>query len=89
MHCQDKGYKIRCNSVHPGGIETPMLRTAAGRGEARLIPDGVLPVGALGAAKDVAHMVLYLASPEARFVNAAEFVIDNGNMFRPAQAAAD
>jgi hypothetical protein len=34
-------------------------------------------------------MVLYLASPEARFVNAAEFVIDNGNMFRPAQAAAD
>src|SRR3546814_6819181 len=57
--CQEKGYKIRCNSVHPGAIETPMVQLAEGRpGEAQAIPEGVLPHGAKGAPRDVANMVL-------------------------------
>lgn len=84
MHCQEKGYKIRCNSVHAGAIETPMVQAAMGRpGQALEIPDGVLPADALGAPKDVAAMVLYLASDESRFVTGAEFVIDNGLTARP------
>ena len=82
--CQEKGYKIRCNSVHPGAIETPMIQEASGRpGEEQAVADGVLPAGAVGAPKDVAAMVLYLASDESRFVTGAEFVIDNGLIIRP------
>lgn len=82
--CQEKGYKIRCNSVHPGAIETPMIQSASGReGQENQVPDGVLPAGAVGAPKDVAAMVLYLASDESRFVTGSEFVIDNGLTIQP------
>ncbi|KMS56077.1 3-beta-hydroxysteroid dehydrogenase [Novosphingobium barchaimii LL02] len=82
--CQEKGYKIRCNSVHPGSIETPMVQTAEGRpGQTRDIPEGVLPPGTAGHPKDVAALVLYLASDESRFVTGAEMVIDNGVTIRP------
>lgn len=78
VHCQVSGYGIRCNSIHPGAVETPMIRQAEGRDQAQEVPDGVLPVGAVGAPKDVAHMVLYLASDESRFVTGAELLLDNG-----------
>jgi 3(or 17)beta-hydroxysteroid dehydrogenase len=82
--CQEKGYKIRVNSVHPGAIETPMVQEASGRpGEEQTVPEGVLPAGAVGHPKDVANMVLYLASDESRFVTGAELVIDNGLTIRP------
>ncbi len=83
-HCQQKGYGIRCNSIHPGSIETPMVQKAEGRpGQPNPVPKGVLPLGASGAPEDVAAMVLYLASDESRFVNAAEFLIDNGLYANP------
>lgn len=79
VHCQAKGYKIRCNSIHPSVIETPMLQDALGRpGKPEPVPEGVLPFGAIGAPKDVASLVLYLASDESRLVTGAEFLIDNG-----------
>lgn len=82
--CQQKGYKIRCNSVHPGSIETPMVQLASGRvGTEQPVAAGVLPPGANGAPIDVAHLVLFLASDESRFVTGAEFVIDNGITIRP------
>lgn len=82
--CQEKGYKIRVNSVHPGAIETPMVQEASGRpGEEQTVPEGVLPAGAVGHPKDVANMVLYLASDESRFITGAELVIDNGLTIRP------
>ena len=82
--CQTKGYKIRCNSVHPGTIETPLVQKARGRiGMEETVPDGVLPAEANGAPKDVANMIVYLASDESRFVNGAEFVIDNAATIRP------
>jgi 3(or 17)beta-hydroxysteroid dehydrogenase len=82
--CQEKGYKIRCNSVHPGAIETPMVQEAEGRlGQEQAVPGGVLPAGAKGAPADVAAMVLFLASDESRFVTGAEFVVDNAVTIRP------
>jgi 3(or 17)beta-hydroxysteroid dehydrogenase len=84
IHCQAKGYGIRCNSIHPASIETPMIQFAEGRsGEENAIPDGVLPAGAVGAPKDVASLVLYLASDESRFVNGAEILIDNALIISP------
>lgn len=79
-YCLESNYGIRCNSVHPGRIATSLLGEAATpeqieRREKTLDP---LPHLAFGAAKDVAAMVLYLASPASRYVNGAEFVIDNG-----------
>jgi 3(or 17)beta-hydroxysteroid dehydrogenase len=84
IHCQEKGYGIRCNSVHPAAIETPMIQFAEGRpGKENLIPDGVLPSGSAGAPKDVAKLILYLASEESRFVNGAEILIDNALTIGP------
>lgn len=81
--CQEKGYAIRCNSVHPGAIETPMVQTAEGR-EAKDIPaEGILPPGSPGHPRDIAMMVLYLASDESRLVTGAEMVVDNGVTIRP------
>jgi 3(or 17)beta-hydroxysteroid dehydrogenase len=86
MHCQEKDYKIRCNSVHPGPIETPMVQSIVGRSQ-QPIADGVLPANTPGAPSDVAYLVLYLASKESRYVTGAEFVIDNGLTVRSALQA--
>lgn len=84
VYCQDKGYRIRCNSVHPGSIETPLERRIYGlAGEVVQVPPGVLPPGARGAAEDVAELVLFLASDAARFITGAEYLIDNGATIRP------
>lgn len=85
-HCQAEGYPVRCNSVHAGAIETPMIQFAEGRVDAPLdIPEsGVLPPESKGTPDDVASMILYLASDESRFVTAAEMVVDNGLVSRPA-----
>ncbi len=86
-HCQAEGYRVRCNSIHAGAIETPMVQSAQGRTNEKpmdIPATGVLPVGSLGAPNDVANLVLYLASDESRFVTGAEFLIDNGLLARPA-----
>lgn len=84
IHCHEKGYGIRVNSVHPGAIETPMVQSAQGRpGEAQEVPPGPLPLGAVGAPEDVAMLVVYLASDESRFVNGAEILIDNALTIAP------
>ncbi|CAH0993069.1 Cyclopentanol dehydrogenase [Sinobacterium norvegicum] len=72
------GYGIRCNSVHPGNMETPMLI------EMQTTFAEIDPVTAeemsgiwVGQPDDVANMVLFLASDESKAVNGAEMVVDN------------
>lgn len=86
VHCQAEGLPVRCNSIHAGAIETPMVQFAQGRpDEPQEVPTGgILPPDALGSPADVASMVLYLASDESRFVTGSEFVVDNGLLARPA-----
>jgi 3(or 17)beta-hydroxysteroid dehydrogenase len=80
VHCQMNGYNIRCNSIHAGAIDTPMVRnTFAELGMEPPDPDKhdpANPVG-IGRAQDVANLVLYLASDESRFMNGAELMLDN------------
>lgn len=82
LHCARKGYGIRCNSVHPGFVETPMLDELVHRGrdpdETRAKLQASVPLGRNAKAEEVAAMIAYLASDEASFVTGAEFVIDGG-----------
>jgi cyclopentanol dehydrogenase len=70
---------IRCNSIHPGPIDTLMLQSGhedpATAMERRLRQ---IPLGRLGTTEDIAYGVLYLASDESSFVTGAELVIDGG-----------
>jgi 3(or 17)beta-hydroxysteroid dehydrogenase len=77
VHCQMNRYNIRCNSIHAGAIETPMVVKATADLGMKMAAYDETPVG-LGRPSDVANLVLYLASDESRFVNATEIVIDNG-----------
>lgn len=71
------GDNIRCNSVHPGYIRTPMM-TAALNDEQIKIASGSVPIGRVGEPVDVAKMVVYLASDESGFVTGSEHIIDGG-----------
>ena len=83
LYCAKKGYPIRCNSVHPGGIDTPMVRSYfAGRPDPEAEHHEWIrhsPIGRLGRAEEIASLILYLASDEADFVTGAEFTIDGGS----------
>lgn len=72
----DRG--IRVNSVHPGMIDTNMVRTAAG------VDVDVTPAGQkvalrrVGRPEEIANLVLFLASDESSYSTGAEFVADGG-----------
>ena len=71
---------IRCNSVHPGPIDTPML-TESRRGRAALTDEQQrqrTPMGRIGRPEDIAYAVIYLASDESSFVTGSEVVVDGG-----------
>ena len=70
--------KIRCNSVHPGPIDTPMLRSQAGDQSLQQQRASDVPLGRIGVPEDIAYGVLYLASDESSFVTGSELVIDGG-----------
>jgi 3(or 17)beta-hydroxysteroid dehydrogenase len=72
---------IRCNSIHPGYIRTPMTeRWLAGLGgtsaERELI--ALHPLGRLGEPADVAELALHLLGEDARYVTGAELAVDGG-----------
>ena len=69
---------IRCNSVHPGLLETPMTQDMLADAAHREERTQRIPLGRVGTAEDVAYGVLYLASDEASFVTGSELVIDGG-----------
>lgn len=81
-YCAQAGYGIRCNSIHPGYIWTPQtekyLKDLGNLEEERAKAAARHPIGFLGEPRDVAYMVLYLASDESRFVTGAEMVVDGG-----------
>ena len=71
---------IRCNSVHPGPIDTPML-VESRRGRGALTDEQQrqrTPLGRIGRPEDIAFAVIYLASDESSFVTGSEVVVDGG-----------
>lgn len=69
---------VRCNSVHPGVIETDMTEGMLSDPQTRERRLQNTPLGTFAVARDVAYAVLYLASDESRYVTGSELVIDGG-----------
>lgn len=84
MHCAFRGYNIRCNSVHPGPIDTPMLHDLLSRGgtidpeEGRRKFIAQVPLKILGRPEDIAAAVAFLGSDDARFITGEELLVDGG-----------
>jgi NAD(P)-dependent dehydrogenase (short-subunit alcohol dehydrogenase family) len=82
------GHNIRVNSVHPGGIDTPMLGSimdkyvelgaAPSREVAQTAMEMRHPIGRMGRPEEMGGGVVYLCSDAASFVTCSEFVMDGG-----------
>ena len=82
LHFAEKKYGIRCNSIHPGAIHTPIIDKVLAQSDN---PEAlyqsfvdVHPVGRLGRPEEIAAMAVYLGSDESAFTTGAEFRVDGG-----------
>lgn len=84
IHCGQKGYNVRVNTVHPGlvktqsGLEMATKATGMTLAEAEAAFASLHPIGRIGEPQEIANMVLFLASDEASFATGGEFVVDGG-----------
>jgi len=82
LYCAEQGYKIRCNSIHPGAILTPMWDAMLGEGDARIeaikTVAADVPLQTMGEPSDVAYAVVFLASDESKYITGVELNIDGG-----------
>ncbi|MBV9510459.1 MAG: glucose 1-dehydrogenase [Caulobacteraceae bacterium] len=81
LHCAHQQLDVRCNSIHPAFVDTPLLdplRARIGKDETDAKLGRQVPLGRIGAPGDVADAVVYLASDESRFMTGAELKLDGG-----------
>jgi 3(or 17)beta-hydroxysteroid dehydrogenase len=80
VHCGNRGYKIRVNAILPGVVETAMISnliaSALDPAAARGAYEGMSPLKRMATVEEIAGLVAWLASDEARFVSGSEYVID-------------
>ena len=83
MHCANTGLGIRCNSIHPGVVETQLITdviaNAPDPAAARKTLEGLAPLNRMATMAEIAGLVVYLASDEAAFVTGSEYLIDGGS----------
>lgn len=82
LYCAAQGLDIRCNSIHPAAIRTPMWEPMLGSGPARAEREAAMvadtPMQRFGEAKEVAALAVLLASNEAAYMTGTELTIDGG-----------
>ena len=82
LYCAEKNYSIRCNSIHPAAILTPLWDPILGEEQHKETAIAkmtqYIPLKRMGEPIDVAYAALYLASDEASFVTGTELVVDGG-----------
>lgn len=71
-------HNIRCNSIHPGYIETPMTVDLMANEQMREWFLSQVPLPRLGKAEDIAKGVLFLASDDSSYITGVELPIDGG-----------
>jgi 3(or 17)beta-hydroxysteroid dehydrogenase len=82
LYCAQQGLGVRCNSIHPAAIRTPMWDPMLGDGPDRseraaaLVAD--TPLRRFGEPEEVAALAVLLASDEARYMTGTELTIDGG-----------
>jgi len=79
LYCAEQKYGIRCNSVHPGGVDTPIfdpLWQLVGREQGKALIDGRHPIGRMAEPGELGEVVLWLASDRSSFVTGAEITAD-------------
>lgn len=82
LYCAEQGWKIRCNSLHPAAIMTPMWEPMIGSGPDReerakaFVKDS--PLQRFGRVEEVAAVAVMLASNEATYITGTEINIDGG-----------
>jgi 3(or 17)beta-hydroxysteroid dehydrogenase len=86
LECAREG--IRVNSVHPGGVRTPiwekaewwpgLVAQAGGAEAAYAVLEKATPAGRMADPEEIAHAILYLACDDSRFVTGSELVVDGG-----------
>ena len=70
-------HNIRVNSIHPGGVDTPMLQGSESAKRIKYEPKN-LPLGRIAQPEEVARLALFLASDDSSYCTGSEFVIDGG-----------
>ena len=80
VHCASKGYKIRCNIIHPGVVETEMISAIIDGADdsvaVRAQFEGMAALNRMGTVEEIAGLVTYLSSDEAAFISGASYNID-------------
>jgi NAD(P)-dependent dehydrogenase (short-subunit alcohol dehydrogenase family) len=80
VHCGNQGYKIRCNAILPGVVETPLIVNLIDKSgdpaAARGAYEGMSPLKRMARVDEIAGLVAYLSSDEAAFISGSEYVID-------------
>lgn len=82
LYCAQQGLKIRCNSLHPAAILTPMWEPMLGQGPEREANMAMFvqdtPLRRFGTPEEVAAVAVLLASDASGYITGAEFSIDGG-----------
>ncbi|MHA7819049.1 MAG: SDR family oxidoreductase [Erythrobacter sp.] len=82
LYAAQQGWQVRCNSIHPAAVLTPMWEPMLGSGPERednmasLVAD--TPLKRFGTPEEVAALALYLASDESGYMTGAELTLDGG-----------
>ena len=83
LRCAEAGWGIRCNSVHPGATETPMIEPYMSimptREEGMAQLASAQPMGRLGQPEEVAQAAVFLASDDSSFITGVELPVDGGH----------
>ncbi len=96
VYCAQNRLNIRCNSIHPGGIDTPMnagieqefsSRISGMRLPAQSPVAADAPKMRYGEPNDIAYAVVYLASDESKFMSGSELYIENTSTITAAVVA--
>ena len=82
LYAAQQGWRIRCNSIHPAAVLTPMWETLLGDGpdleerKAAMVKD--TPLKRFGTAEEVAALCVYLAGPDSGYMTGSELTLDGG-----------